>query len=627
MRKAEGGISLRLLLLFMLHATGTSYSPPGKPTLTRCRSPEKETFTCWWEPGSDGGLPTKYALYYRKENSDKVFECPDYRSAGENSCFFNKNDTSVWVNYNITVVATNALGRTFSDPVDIDVVYIVKPNPPENLALTVLWDQTWPYLHVSWESPQKADTRSGWITLIYELRIKLEDEDEWEEHPAGQQKTFNIFSLCSGGKYLVQVRCKPDHGFWSEWSSSQYVKVPEYFNREKSMWVLAVIFSAFALFIITWLIHMNCHNLKQCILPSVPGPKIKGFDEQLLKDGKSMDAFSSLVGANFPPTTTNYEDLLVEYLEVFVPEERELMLEETKELHNGSLKFENSTSDCDSGRGSCDSHTLLIDKSEEEKGQQPDQQSSEIKMDGKGQDEEDKYLTCSPENVDSPQLSSEKVKTWPSSFSPLPEYSPIPLQQPNSHETSKQPCLSDSLFAAGPLPSHFPHQGHNTKDEIGSSYWQFGISNKQLHLLHQQMEAHQQLQAHKNASVSNIGHLQLPSVRFTEYVEVQRVSDQNMVILHPVPSHPETSYPDWHQTEEYSKVKCVDNDNGLLLLQREGVEEGMDMCSYEELPESDPSKTTNTAFTSPCSQPAPSVQDERVVGGYVDTSVFTLPTY
>lgn len=57
-------------------------------------------------------------------SSETVYECPDYQTAGENSCFFNKNDTSIWVNYNITVVATNALGSAFSDPVDIDVVYI-----------------------------------------------------------------------------------------------------------------------------------------------------------------------------------------------------------------------------------------------------------------------------------------------------------------------------------------------------------------------------------------------------------------------------------------------------------------------------------------------------------------------
>lgn len=57
-------------------------------------------------------------------SSDVVYECPDYHTAGQNSCFFNKNNTVIWVSYNITVVATNALGTTFSDPVEIDVVYI-----------------------------------------------------------------------------------------------------------------------------------------------------------------------------------------------------------------------------------------------------------------------------------------------------------------------------------------------------------------------------------------------------------------------------------------------------------------------------------------------------------------------
>lgn len=59
---------------------------------------------------------------------------------------------------------------------------------------------------------------SYWLTQ-YVLCLQM--------HLAGQQKMFNIFSLRSGGKYLVQVRCKPDHGYWSEWSPSSYVKVPD----------------------------------------------------------------------------------------------------------------------------------------------------------------------------------------------------------------------------------------------------------------------------------------------------------------------------------------------------------------------------------------------------------------
>lgn len=45
-------------------------------------------------------------------------------------------------------------------------------------------------------------------------------------HDAGQQKIFNLFSPHSGGIYTVQVRCKPDHGLWSEWSAETYVQVP-----------------------------------------------------------------------------------------------------------------------------------------------------------------------------------------------------------------------------------------------------------------------------------------------------------------------------------------------------------------------------------------------------------------
>ncbi|XP_077353990.1 prolactin receptor a [Festucalex cinctus] len=478
-----------LMLVVTPHAKGLS--PPGKPTLTSCRSPEKETFTCWWQPGSDGGLPTTYALYYVKESSDLVYECPDYFTGGENSCFFNKNNTSIWVNYNITVVATNRLGSNFSDPVDVDVVYIVQPNPPENVSLSVMEDKGWPFLRVTWAPPRKADTRSGWITLIYELRIRSEGENEWETHVAGQQKLFNIFSLRSGGLYLVQVRCKPDHGFWSEWSATSQIRFPDYFHREKSAWIVITAVCAFIFLIITWLLHLNSHSLKHCLLPPVPGPKIKGFDQQLLKRGKSEDIFSALVMSEFPPmsSSSNIDDLLVEYVEVYVPEEREA----SKDLDSGGFKSETSTSDSDSGRGSCDSRTLLMEKC------------------GRAKEREDRTGERAEQDDWEDARVDARGRTWPSV-----------------------------------LP-------HLLRPSDG------------------------QIKARSDVNIAASGHKQSPARWSVEYVGVQTVAEDDVVILRPCGGREGCPPPPTFHERDYSQVKRVGSDDTLLLLQKlsEGtVDEG-----------------------------------------------------
>lgn len=340
--------------------------------------------------------------------------------------------------------------------------------------------------------------------------------------------------------------------------------------------------------------------------------------------------------SDFPPTTSsNYEDLLVEYLEVYIPEEQELTLEESKDLHDSCLKSEGSTSDNDSGRGSCDSHTLLMDKGEAKEGErQTDQEESQTEAQRQQKDWDEEELTYTHEDMVSPDMSSGRVKTWPSVFSPLPQYTLSPLVQRSSLEMAKQHCLSDSMFPPSSTSSYLIQPGNSTKEALGPSHWEFSLSNKQPQLLHPKT------QAHSDINISSIGHkqtpvsLQSPALRRTEYVEVQRVNEEDMVLLQPIVCG--EGCPQMRQAEDYSKVRGVDSDNRLLL-QREVAKEEVDMCPYED---QEADGATESCYTSSdintnqkppaCSYTATPVQDNRTLpaSGYVDTAtMFTLPTY
>ncbi|XP_017348546.1 prolactin receptor a isoform X1 [Ictalurus punctatus] len=529
------GLIVGLFLIFSSPAA-VGLQAPDQPRLRSCRSPERETFTCWWEPGDNGDLNTTYALYYLMEGSEKVYECPDYKMAGPNSCYFNKSDTSLWVSYNITVVATNSMGTSVSEPVVVDVAYIVQPNTPEHVKVEVIDDGEFkaPFLHVTWEKPQSADTRSGWITLIYQLRVKQANGDTWEEYDTGMQKYYNIFSLLSGKEYMVQVRCKPDHGFWSEWTSPVYVQMPEYLDKEHSVWILVAVFSAFVLLVLTWTMNLKRNSVKHCLMPPVPGPKIKGFDQQLLKSGKSEEVFNALMIHSFPPTS--YEELLIDYLEVYDDDETHDLVLDSKDLLVASAKPMSTSSDNDSGRGSCDSRTLLIDKSTEGRTEGGAMQSVWVSVEPGSPIKEEGQARIWNNVFSSPQLHPEHHYYQQDLYLLQPQDNKCTY-----HNVPEISCISSSIQM-----SRTPENG---LEELLNKPRVCGYSRPKS------------MDAHVPQSTES---------QSTEYVEVQTVNQENVLHVQPLTDLEERSQKlsDSSPSENYSKVQDVISEN-VLLLQRD----------------------------------------------------------
>ncbi|KAL1288328.1 PRLR [Ovibos moschatus] len=549
---------LFILLLFLYASLLNGQSPPEKPKLIKCRSPGKETFTCWWEPGTDGGLPTNYTLTYHKEGETLIHECPDYKTGGPNSCYFSKKYTSIWKMYVITVSAINQMGISSSDPLYVDVTYIVEPEPPVNLTLELKHpEDRKPYLWIKWSPPTLTDVKSGWFSIQYEIRLKPEKATDWETHFAPKQTQLKIFNLYPGQKYLVQIRCKPDHGYWSEWSPESSIQIPNDFPvKDTSMWIFVAILSAVICLIMVWAVALKGYSMVTCILPPVPGPKIKGFDIHLLEKGKSEELLRALESQDFLPTS-DCEDLLMEFIEVDDSEDQHLMPHPSKEHMEQGVKPMHLDPDTDSGRGSCDSPSLLSEKCDEP---QAYPSKFHIPEGPEKLENPETNLTC----LQAPQSTSGESKI-PYFLANGPKSSTWPFPQPPSLYSSRYSYhnIADmcelALGMAGTAATLLDQTDqHALKPSKTIETGREGKAAKQ-----RESEGYSSKPDQDAAWPLPQDKTPLFSAKSLEYVEIHKVSQDGVLALFPKQNEkvdaPETS-------KEYSKVSRVTDSNILVLI-------------------------------------------------------------
>lgn len=259
--------------------------------------------------------------------------------------------------------------------------------------------------------------------------------------------------------------------------------------------------------------------------------------------------FNALVIHGFPPT--NYEELLIDYLEVYDDDETHDLVLDSKDPPVVSVMSTSTSSDSDSGRGSCDSQTLLMDKSTEGRNEGRAKQAGGVSIEPGSPNKEGKTRIWN-NMVSSPQLHPEHHYYQQD----------LHLQQPQDtkctyHNVPEISCISSSIQISR-TPENQLEELLNKPRVCGSS----------------------------ESDNTDAIEPQSTEPQSTEYVEVQTVDRENVLHIQPL-SDPEERSPDLldsSSSENYSKVQDVILDN-LLLLQRDlkGVPESSGNCQCQTL--------------------------------------------
>ncbi|XP_018418181.1 PREDICTED: interleukin-6 receptor subunit beta [Nanorana parkeri] len=198
--------------------------PPEKPKNLSCICYNKDKLTCTWSPGRATVIPTTYTL----KQSWKEEKRPDCVSEGSDNCTLYFPNFHVFIDTTFQVVAKNELGTAESDELRLDVVDILKPNPPEIVNVFSL-AQLQRALKIEWTNPLSENL----FPMKYNLRYRKKDSTEWAQVPPNDidkpRNSYTLQDLQPYTNYLLSLRCKRqnDKGYWSDWSKEYAAITPE----------------------------------------------------------------------------------------------------------------------------------------------------------------------------------------------------------------------------------------------------------------------------------------------------------------------------------------------------------------------------------------------------------------
>ncbi|KAM5194238.1 interleukin-6 receptor subunit beta [Mantella aurantiaca] len=256
--------------------------PPEKPRDLSCVCYNKDTLTCTWNPGRPTIIPTTYIL----KQSWKEDNRPDCQAKEtNNSCTWKSPNFQLFIDTTFQVVAKNELGIAESDELRLDIVEILKPNPPKISNVDSV-AQLQKALLIKWDNPLETSI----FPMKYNLRYRRKDSTEWEQVPPNDIEntriSYTLQDLQPYTKYIISLRCKQlnNKGFWSDWSTEYEAITPESApSQGPELWRKLGNSDSDG----NWTVWLMWKDLK-----SYANGKILGYNISILTATKSIAAFS-----------------------------------------------------------------------------------------------------------------------------------------------------------------------------------------------------------------------------------------------------------------------------------------------------------------------------------------------